>query len=137
MKKKIYMIFISIICSILLINLSVTPIMANEINSEENESLIEKRAIERYQKSVDIICGLYGYITVTVTIGHNMTTGRMWVDDIAYETHFDNGYQLVYVLDIYTDPEIGSTITGNSITVYVHFSQIGVNHWTESGTIEL
>lgn len=103
-----------------------------EIQNEQNA-----RAIERYNKSVTVKCGNYGTAKVTVTISHNMTTGRKTVYAVDYVKYFDNTYVGTGINSVDTTPSVGSVITGNTIKVKVHYYQFGITSGTGKGTIYL
>lgn len=103
-----------------------------EIQNEQNA-----RAIERYNKSVNVKCGNYGNAKVTVTISHNMTTGRKTVYAVNYEKNFDNTYIGTGINGVDTTPSVGSVISGNTIKVEVHYYQFGIMSGTGKGTIYL
>ena len=137
MKKRFYNIFITLLTSFLLTNYFTIPAFANNTTTNENEPTIETKAIETYKKSATVECGVYGNVVVSVTFGHNMTTGRIWVDSVSYTKNFNEGYVGVGVHEVYTVPGIDETVTGSLVRVYVRYFQFGVNEWTKSTTIEL
>ena len=136
MRKKIIKLFLIIVSSFMMTNIFMSNSYALSDNKNSSEIIIEPKAIERYDKSVRIECYLYGSVTVDVTIGHNMTTGRMWVDDVNYTLWLNAGYPGVSIDNVYTVPGIDSTISSNKIYVYVDFSR-GSSIYTSSGIIYL
>lgn len=133
MRKRIMKVLVCFV-SIFVLSLSFSTINVQALT--ENKK-IETRAIEKYTKSVDVVCGNYGYVRVKVTISHNMTTGKMTVDSVTYDKMLNSGYAGVGVSSVTTSPAVGSTITGNTIKVTVNYYQIGIINTNAYGTIYL
>ena len=134
--KKIGRLIVSFM-TIFLLSGTLTTNQAFAINDQKNDIQSEKtsRAIEHYKKSVNVRCGNYGYSKVTVTISHNMTTGRKTVYAVDHEDFFDQTYVKVKFVSVTTTPSVGSVITGNTIKVKYTYSR-GVNT-TVTDTISL
>ena len=96
------------------------------------------RAIETYSRSVDIqLAGDYGYVTATINISHNMTTGKSWITQVSVKEHFNVSYVLLRTEDINTSPTIGTTFQG-AIKVKIIYKYVHNNtHYTTNGYIQL
>lgn len=105
--------------------------------SEKNTTVLESRAIEKYTKKVNIQCGKYGYVTVIATISHNMTTGKFYVYNTDYNTHFNTGYGGVGVSAFSTNPAKGQEIKGKVISAKITYYQFGILSETVTGNIYL
>lgn len=71
------------------------------------------RAIETYTRSTDIdLRSDYGYVTATIYINHNMTTGKSVITKIVVHEHFNVSYNHLLTVDINSSPAIGTYFQG-------------------------
>lgn len=130
--KKISSLFYKMTIATLLIFSTTIPTV-NALELEKTSTY----AIEQYKKSINISCGNYGYIKVTATISHNMTTGRFTLVSAEPETHFNSTETGLYLTQFSTDPAEGKIITGKSIKVTVTYIKFGQKSYTKTDYIYL
>lgn len=119
--KKTFKLFASIITLFsLVLSLCISPVAAS------NNNTIEPRAVERYTKTINVDCHDpdWGYVTVKVTIAHNMTTKRMTIDSATGTGHFNALWPGLRFKSVSTSPSVGSVINGSSIKVTIYYTNI-------------
>lgn len=119
--KKTFKLLASVIILFsLVLSLFISPVAAS------NNNTIEPRAVERYTKTVNVACHdpSWGYVTVKVTISHNMTTGRFTVDSATGTGHFNAAWPGVKLKSVTTNPAVGNVINGSIIKVTVYYTNI-------------
>lgn len=71
------------------------------------------RAIETYTRSTNIqLASDHGYVTATININHNMTTGKSWITSVSIKPYFNESYLLLRTVDVNTSPDIGVYFQG-------------------------
>lgn len=107
-----------------------------KVEVSQNSS-IKPYAIEKYTVQRDhTLNNGNGSVTVYLTVGHNMTTGRMYVVGVRGVAHFDSARPLLVLNSVTSIPGIDGTITG-SVKVNIKYSNWGYATWTESMYINL
>ena len=128
--KRIKKLILAMIC-MCVITLGAGFCVGN-VNAMDNTSA---RSIESYSRSTVIGLQTYGSVDVSVVIKHNMTTGKFYVYNTDYNTHFNTGYGGVGVSAFSTNPAKGQEIKGKVITAKITYYQFGILSETVTGNI--
>ena len=96
------------------------------------------RAIETYTRSTNInLTSNYGYVTATINISHNMTTGKSWLTSVSITPHFNVSYTSLRTVDFDTDPALGTYFQGAIKVKITYRYQDVYNSYTAYGYIQL
>lgn len=96
------------------------------------------RAIETYTRSTDIqLASNHGYVSVTLYINHNMTTGKSYISRIEYQPHFNVYNFYLYDKGISTNPGLEEVFSG-AINIKITYKYQDLNTtYTRIGYIQL
>lgn len=96
------------------------------------------RAIETYTRSTDIkLASDYGYVTATIYINHNMTTGKSQITKIGCTEYFNESYSLLDSVDIDSSPGLNVVFTGAIKVKLTYKYRNGLSNYTAYGYIQL
>ena len=96
------------------------------------------RAIETYTRSTNInLTSDYGYVTATIYINHNMTTGKSMITQISVAKHFNVSYSYLQSVDITSSPAIGTYFQGAVKVKLTYKYKDHYNNYTAYGYIQL
>ena len=96
------------------------------------------RAIETYTRSTNIqLNSNHGYVTATINISHNMTTGKSWITQITIKEHFNVSYNYLDTVDFDTNPALNTYFQG-AIKVKITYKYQDIySNYTVYGYIQL
>lgn len=96
------------------------------------------RAIETYTRSTNITLNSDdGYVTATINISHNMTTGKSWLTSVSVNEHFNVSDEFLRTYDINTNPTLGTTFQGAIKVKITYKYKDKYNTYTKYGYIQL
>lgn len=96
------------------------------------------RAIETYTRSTNITLNSdHGYVTATIYINHNMTTGKSYLTKIIVQPHFNINNNFLRTVSVSSNPAIEETFSG-AIKVKITYKYADrYNTYTKYGYIQL
>lgn len=101
-------------------------------------SQIETRAVYDYTVSEDhVLNDGRSYVTVKLTISHNMNTNKFYLTNVTYTGHMAPESPTMILKSVTTSPKKGSEITGNYVKVTVDYAKFGINAYTDVFNIEI
>lgn len=96
------------------------------------------RAIETYTRSTNItLNGSDGYVTLTIHISHNMTTGKSWLTKIVCQEHFNVADVYLRTEDFDSNPALNTYFQGAVKVKLTYKYKDKYSTYTKYGYIQL